>query len=101
MLKAAAICVAAIGLSTVCAHAKDKMRAAADWEIREYMNERSKSVTKKSNGYTYQQGKPVGYKIENGEICLLFPSGQRDCAAVETDGKRYQIITRDGDRSEL
>ncbi|WP_342588200.1 hypothetical protein [Neorhizobium alkalisoli] len=75
------------------------MRVASEAEIREYMNERSKDTSTKSNGYTYARGNPRGYKISNGEICVLFPNGRKDCVNVETDGRNFEIITRDGGRS--
>ncbi len=77
------------------------MRVASESEIRDHINERTKDITTKSNGYTYQRGNSVGYKIANGQICLLFPNGQKDCASVETDGKSFEMITRNGDRSSL
>jgi exopolysaccharide biosynthesis protein len=76
-----------------------KMRVASESEIREHV-ERSKDVVTK-NGYSYQKGKSFGYKIANGEICILFANGQKDCANVETDGKKFELITRKGDRSSL
>lgn len=65
------------------------------------MSEGSGNAAKKVNGYTYQTGKTIGYKIDNGKICLRFPNGQKGCVSVETDGKRSEMITRKGDRSDL
>jgi hypothetical protein len=78
-----------------------RMRVASEPEIRERLNERSKKTTKARNGYTYQSGKSVGYKLSNGKLCLLYPSGQKNCVNVETDGKRFELVDRNGDRAEL
>jgi len=65
------------------------------------MSEGSGNAAKKGDGYTYQTGKTIGYKIDNGKICLRFPNGQKDCVSVETDATRFAMITRKGDRSDL
>lgn len=78
-----------------------KMRVASESEIRDYIGERNKDINTKGNGYSYVRGNPHGYKIANGEICVLFPNGQKDCVSVETDGHRFEMITRKGDRSAL
>jgi hypothetical protein len=78
-----------------------RMRVASEPEIRERLNERSKKTTKARNGYTYQSGKSVGYKLSNGKLCLLYPNGQKNCVDVETDGKRFQLVDRNGDRADL
>jgi len=70
-------------------------------EIPGRMSEGSGNAAKKGDGYTYQTGKTIGYKIDNGKICLRFPNGQKGCVSVETDGKRTEMITRKGDRSDL
>jgi len=70
-------------------------------EIPGRMSEGSGNAAKKGNGYTYQTGKTIGYKIDNGKICLRFPNGQKGCVSVETDGKRSEMITTKGDRSDL
>ncbi|SFB63051.1 hypothetical protein SAMN03159496_06158 [Rhizobium sp. NFR07] len=80
---------------------RSRMRVASEPEIRERLNERSKKTTKARNGYTYQSGKSVGYKLSNGKLCLLYPSGQKNCVDVETDGKRFQLVDRNGDRADL
>lgn len=78
-----------------------RMRVASEPEIRERLNERSKKTTKARNGYTYQSGKSVGYKLSNGQLCLLYPSGRKNCVNVETDGKRFQLVDKNGDRADL
>jgi exopolysaccharide biosynthesis protein len=92
---------AAILPALPAASADVKMRVASESEIREHLSESSKNAVKRADGYNYQSGKSFGYKIDNGKICLRFKDGQKDCANVETDGTRFQLVTKDGTRSDL
>lgn len=102
MLKLAAAGAAMMMFATSGALAEGgRMRVASESEIRDVMNERSKDVVTHRNGYTYQRGKSVGYRISNGRICMRFANGSSDCVSVETDGKSFDLITRHGERSKL
>lgn len=96
---AAATVATLLCLSGAALAEKAKMRSASESEIRAHIDEYSKRTSKKNNGFTYQAGSSRGYKIKNGEICVLFATGRTDCASIETNGSKFEMITRDGDRS--
>ncbi len=69
-------------------------------EIRQMLSGASQ-LSRTANGYEYRKGNPNGYKISNGQVCVLFPNKQTDCVSVKTDGKVLQIIDRNGNRTKL
>lgn len=79
--------------------AETKMRSATQAEILQHLGESSRSTTVRSNGYTYRKGSSNGYKISRGKICFLLARGKTDCATVRTDGTKFRITTKDGNRT--
>ncbi|QWW69052.1 hypothetical protein [Rhizobium sp. WYJ-E13] len=77
-----------------------QFRNARENEIRQLLNGAS-DLRKASNGYEYRQGNKNGYKISNGQICVLFPNKQTDCVSIKTDGKVLQMIDNKGNRVKL
>ena len=74
------------------------MRAASETEIRQHLPGTSE-LKESSNGYEYREGSRNGYKIGNGQVCVLFPNKSTDCINVKTDGKTFQMIDRKGGRT--
>ncbi|ARQ59540.1 hypothetical protein Kim5_CH03518 [Rhizobium sp. Kim5] len=74
------------------------MRVASEAEIRQHLPGTAE-LKESSNGYEYREGNENGYKIENGQLCVLFPNKSKDCVSVKTDGKTFQMIDRKGGRT--
>ncbi|MDC7741150.1 MULTISPECIES: hypothetical protein [Rhizobium] len=74
------------------------MRTASEAEIREHLPGTSE-LKEGKNGYEYRKGNANGYKITNGQVCVLFPNKSTDCMNVKTDGKKFQMIDKKGGRT--
>lgn len=74
------------------------MRTANESEIRQHLPGTSE-LKEGKNGYEYRDGNKNGYKITNGQVCVLFPSKKTDCVNVKTDGKTFQMIDKKGGRT--
>ncbi|MHC2360231.1 hypothetical protein ACVIOG_002372 [Rhizobium leguminosarum] len=74
------------------------MRTASESEIRQHLPGTSE-LKEGKNGYEYRDGNKNGYKITNGQVCVLFPSKKTDCVNVKTDGKMFQMIDKKGGRT--
>ena len=77
-----------------------KFRNAKENEIRQLLKGAS-DLRKASNGYEYRKGNENGYKISDGQICVLFPNKQTDCISIKTDGNVLQMIDNKGNRIKL
>lgn len=98
---AALTCLIACASPALAADNGGRVRNATAAEIRAHINEPSKRTTTAKNGYTYQSGSRRGYKISNGKICILFADQREDCADIKTDGSKFHMITRDGERAKF
>ncbi|RUM23121.1 hypothetical protein EFQ99_24140 [Rhizobium vallis] len=76
------------------------MRAASESEIRNHLPG-STELKEGKNGYEYREGNKNGYKIDNGQVCVLFPDKSTDCVSVKTDGKNFQMIDKKGGRTKF
>lgn len=75
------------------------MRIATEAEIR--MALRGTSDLKESkSGWEYREGSRVGYKISNGQMCIL-QSGRQACFTMYSDGKRLEMMDKRGNREFL
>jgi len=74
------------------------MRTASEAEIRSHLPGTAE-LKEGKNGYEYREGNKNGYKISNGQVCVLFPNKSTDCISVKTDGKKFQMIDRKGGRT--
>lgn len=74
------------------------MRAATEAEIRQHLPG-SSELKEGKNGYEYRDGNKNGYKINTGQVCVLFPNKSTDCVNVKTDGKTFQMIDKKGGRT--
>lgn len=83
------------------AFAKDaaKTRPATETEIRQVLRKTS-DLKDGKNGYQYREGSSIGYKISDGEICVL-QQRKSKCLTVYTDGKRIEAIDSRGNRDFL
>lgn len=77
-----------------------QFRNARENEIRQLLKGASE-LRKASNGYEYRRGNRNGYKISDGQICILFPNKQTDCMSIKTNGKVLQMIDTKGNRVKL
>jgi len=77
-----------------------RFRNAKENEIRQLLKGAS-DLRKASNGYEYRRGNKNGYKISDGQICVLFPNKQTDCVSIKTDGNVLQMIDNKGNRIKL
>jgi hypothetical protein len=77
-----------------------KFRNAKENEIRQMLKGAS-DLRKASNGYEYRPGNKNGYKISDGQICVLFPNKQTDCISIKTDGNVLQMLDNKGNRIKL
>lgn len=90
---------AAFVSSPVFAKDTAKLRPATATEIRQTLT-KSADLKEASNGYQYKERGRVGYKISDGEICVL-QQRKSECVAVYTDGTRLETIDRRGNRDFL
>jgi hypothetical protein len=77
-----------------------QFRNAKEKEIRQLLKGAS-DLRKAPNGYEYRKGNQNGYKISDGQICVLFPNKQTDCISIKTDGDVLQMIDNKGNRIRL
>jgi len=97
-------CLPLLFAATFCvspAAAKDtaKLRPATATEIRQTLTKTS-NLKDAPNGYQYREGGKIGYRIDNGKICVL-QQRKSECVTVYTDGKRLETIDRRGNRNFL
>lgn len=76
-----------------------KVRPASESEIRQTLT-KSAELKDGTDGYQYRRGSRIGYKISDGQICIL-QRRKESCVAVYSDGKRLETIDRRGNRSFL
>ncbi len=90
---------AAFVVSPAAAKDAAKLRPATATEIRQTLT-KTADLKDGKNGYQYRVGSRIGYKISDGEICVL-QQRRNECVTVYTDGKRLETIDRRGNRSFL
>lgn len=78
---------------------KAKLRPATATEIRQTLA-KAADLKDAQNGYQYREGSRIGYKIDDGKICVL-QQRKSECVSVLTDGKRLETIDRRGNRNFL
>ncbi|MBW6422958.1 hypothetical protein KX729_15980 [Rhizobium sp. XQZ8] len=52
----------------------------------------------KEGRYTFAGGNPGKYTITAGKICIKFDDGKGRCDRIVTDGKKYTMVTSQGER---
>jgi hypothetical protein len=52
----------------------------------------------KDGRYTFQGRNPGRYVISAGKICIKFDDGRNRCDRIVTDGKKYTMVTSQGER---
>jgi len=57
------------------------------------------NLTQLSNGYFYKADRRMGYKFDNGSICVALPAKELQCVRVKTDGKRFWLVDGEGSRT--
>ena len=91
---------AAIAATASSAEDLVKFRAASEAEIRQNLKGAGE-LQEGRDGYQYRTGKPTGYKISNGRICVREPGRQVDCVDVLFNGKELVMVDRRGKREVL
>lgn len=93
------ILLVAFAVSPAAAKDTAKLRPATATEIRQTLT-KAADLKEGKNGYQYREGSRIGYKISDGEICVL-QQRKNECVTVYTDGKRLETIDRRGNRNFL
>lgn len=96
---AAALAGATLAAMPALAKEIGKVRPATEAEIRQTLT-KSSELKDGANGFQYRVGSKTGYKISDGQICVL-QRGKTDCVSVLSDGKRLETIDRRGNRDFL
>jgi hypothetical protein len=52
----------------------------------------------KDGRYTFNDGSPGTYRVDNGRICVDFDNGRARCDKIVKDAGKYYLITSKGDR---
>lgn len=52
----------------------------------------------KDGRYTFEGRNPGRYTISAGKICIKFDDGRNRCDRIVTDGKKYTMVTSQGER---
>jgi hypothetical protein len=52
----------------------------------------------KDGRYTFEGRNPGKYTITAGKVCVKFDNGKNRCDKIVTDGKKYTMVTSQGER---
>lgn len=74
-----------------------RFRPATEAQILRYLKG-ADDLTKARDGYSYRAGSTTGYKISRGQICVKSKRNAIDCVQIKTNGVKFQMIDRDGNR---
>jgi hypothetical protein len=76
---------------------KGKYRPATEAQIRTNLPG-AQELAVKRNDFEYKAGGNVGYKINNGQICVKNSKSKVECVRMNYDGKNLQMIDKLGNR---
>ncbi len=93
------IVLSAVMMSTASFAAEERPATKAEIEkiaVGKTVNGRLKYT--KDGRYTFEGRNPGRYTISAGKICIKFDDGRNRCDRIVTDGKKYTMVTSQGER---